>query len=539
MMSQNRAIAGVITGLLLVFASGLYAAEMPLPLDPNYTIPGVVTDGNTVFTVPSVAKPAYGVPFVDSRFGTRVIRIVGNENQALTYDGPPSGSGTWSEDARQHYQKDQPWNADGTLISLENKGAHLPSMIYLDGDTYKPRYKGITGQQDDRWHPKLANIRINGHGTLLEWVEATTNTRVRTWTLPFSAEYMGSGEGNPSFDGRFVVMASSGGTSMCVVDMDPQPPFDPYPNKRIGPTYTGAPVSGYRYDWASVSPSGKYVVVAYDEPNTDHLRLFDVNQDTLAISIRPTPPGSLRCTNASPCSGEAAADGWIYHLGHADMTLNPFDANEDVIVGQIRNGKYCPQTNNEGVALGSVVMVRLKDNKVIRATIPGNEADAQHISTRSYNRPGWAYVSYKRNEGGYRFRDEIIAVKLDGSGTVERYAHTHSNPNSPYCYRCEVHGVPSPDGRRVIFASDWTINCGSNCGSQLNPQAYVMETTPESDLTHGGLVDFEDLEWFALEWLGSGCVTPDWCGGADFNRGGTVDFADFAKLANEWLADSI
>ena len=326
MMSQNRTMVGVITGLLLVLANGLYAAEMPLPLDPNYTIPGVITNGSTVFTIPSVAKPAYGVPITDSVFGTRVIRIVDNENQALTYDGPPSGSGTWSEDARQHYQKDQPWNADGTLIALENK-YHTPSMIYLDGRTYKPRYKGITGQQDDRWHPKLANIRINGHGTLLEWVDATTSTRVRTWTLPFPAHYIGSGEGNPSFDGRFVVMADSNCSQMCVVDMDPQPPFEPYPNKRIGPVYTGAFANNY--DWASVSPSGKYLVINYSD-SEDHLRVFDINSTTLAITPRRydlIAPSSLECS----CHTDRS-QGWIYHLGHADMTLNPFDANEDIIV---------------------------------------------------------------------------------------------------------------------------------------------------------------------------------------------------------------
>ena len=38
--------------------------------------------------------------------------------------------------------------------------------------------------------------------------------------------------------------------------------------------------------------------------------------------------------------------------------------------------------------------------------------------------------------------------------------------------------VPSRDGRRVIFASSWTLNCGTVCGSQTNPQAYVVEALP-------------------------------------------------------------
>ncbi len=546
-MLRNRIKIGAILGLLLAFACSMQAGEMPLPLDPNYAIPGVVTNSSTVYTIPSVAKPDYGVPFVDSTFGTRVTRIVGDGGTYFTYAGPPADIGRWGYDARQHYQKDQPWDVDGKLIAIQN--SFSPGNLFLDGHTYEPRYQGYLCQYDDRWHPTLPNVRINVRedGTTLEWVDATTGTQLRNWTIPFAAEFFGNGEGNPSFDGRFAVMSNANpGDKICVIDMDPQPPYEPYPNKRIGPVYTGASASllpgwggsnAYQFDWASVSPSGKYVVVAYDKPKTDHLRVFDIDPNTLAISPRPTPAGSLRCIKALPCSGEAAANGWIYHLGHADMTLNPFDNNEDVIIGQLRSGTYCSQTNLDGSALHQVVMVRLKDNKVTTLTTVSNEASAHHVSTRCYDRPGWAYVGYYETSGT-RFSQEVIAVKLDGSGAVERYAHHHSGEGN---YRDEVHAVPSRDGRRILFASDWTKNCGTGCGTVdingngNNPQAYVVDTTLVGDLTHGGLVDFVDLEWFALDWLSNECVAPDWCGGADLNRGGTVDFADFGKLAREWL----
>jgi hypothetical protein len=73
---------------------------------------------------------------------------------------------------------------------------------------------------------------------------------------------------------------------------------------------------------------------------------------------------------------------------------------------------------------------------------------------------------------GKRYSDEIIAVKLDGSGSVERLCHIHSATSG--CYRCEAHPVPSPDGRRVLFASNWAQDCGSDCGFPTDIKDYVV-----------------------------------------------------------------
>jgi hypothetical protein len=539
-MQQYLAAITVTLWLLLVAASGL-ATEMPLPLDPNYSIPGLVTYPNTVFTIPQVAKPYYGISFIDPTFGTRITRIADDAGQAVSWAGPPPGSGIWGGNARHHYSKDQPWNSDGTLIAIlnEQSGA-TPGEIFLDGDTYQVRYgkcdNYILG--DARWHPLYPNIRINARSSTLEWFDVVNCTQVRSWSLPFSTgSAFGSYEGNPSFDGRFAVMCNSDGSKACVVDMDPQPPFAPYPDKRIGPVYTGIPVGGMSFDWASVSPSGKYCVVAYDAPTTDHLRVFDINPTTLAISPRVMPAGSLECS----CHTDVS-QGWIYHLGHADMTLNPFDANEDVIIGQFRGNPPCPSKNPGGSTFGKVIMVRLRDDKVLTVTTGTNEASPFHISTRNFMRPGWAYVTYWPGSGK-RFNDEIIAVKINGSGNVERLAHTHSNDSAggDIGYYAEPQAVPSLDGRRVIFASNWASNCSPTCGSYdtWDIQDYVIETTPVGDLTHGGVVDFEDLEWFLVSWLDSGCNVPDWCEGADLDRSGTVDFVDYSILAEQWLSDSL
>jgi len=44
-------------------------------------------------------------------------------------------------------------------------------------------------------------INVNSSGSELSWVDATTGSNTRTWTLP-----------------------------LVVIDMDPQPPYAPYPN---------------------------------------------------------------------------------------------------------------------------------------------------------------------------------------------------------------------------------------------------------------------------------------------------------------------
>jgi hypothetical protein len=147
------------------------------------------------------------------------------------------------------------------------------------------------------------------------------------------------------------------------------------------------------------------------------------------------------------------------------MARDPFDGNEDVLIG----GRSCP-----GSRLGRVLKVRLRDGKVTELTDPDNEASFWHASARNTRRPGWVYITYARGpaNAGRRFAGEIVALKLDGSGTVQRFGHYHSSGKP---YRAEAHGVPSPDGRRVIFASDWVDDCAGDCGSAGVFGGYVID----------------------------------------------------------------
>ena len=473
-VTDNTGLTSIATGTVAPFQGNMN----PVPaLTLTFRAPGVITNPDTIFDVPDVARPPYLTSQLEPTFGSPIRRIIGDAG--ATFPLPGGGTGTWGIDARHHYSKDQPWNADGTLIAIDNNGG-TPIELFLDGKNYnvvKGRCSNyISG--DDRWHPSHPNIRINTNNFELMWFDVVNCVKTRSWTLPFEVNAIGQGEGNSSNDGRF--LALSDGVRVFVVDMDPQAPLAPYPSSRIGPALDvsncGLP-DGCGIGFVSVSASGKYVVVKY---LNDHPRVFDIDPMTLALTPHPMP------ANASICSGGAPEAGWIFDLGHPDLAVNPFDANEDVMIGQQHCGGG---TKIDGKNVGGVVMVRLRDGQVTSLTDPDNEAQPHHISTRNLRRPGWVYVGYFP-EPGTRFNDEIVAIKMDGSNAVQRFAHKHTV--SQGCYRCESHAVPSPDGRRVLWASNWTGDCVA-CGSAADIRAYVVDATkvfvPDTSARQNVLLD--------------------------------------------------
>lgn len=437
---------------------------------------GALKDAVAVLAIPATPRPGYRVSVSDRVFRTRVTRISDESGRAAG-----AAPGVWGNDVRHVYSRQQPWNSTGTLLSLENRGGGARSPLLLDGETYEPRFTPCAAydRYDYRWHPSPKHpneqINVNRAGTELMWFDVVNCRKTRSWTLPFAADYgIGSGEGNVSADGRYVVLSDK--SRMAIVDMDPRAPRAPaYPYRRIGPVYTFPPCSLQTREPGlcpignvSISPSGRYIDVKYaalgDKCDTlcDFHRIYEVDS---ALVIRPhnMAAGSLRCGSFA-----TRPNGWIFPLKHADMALDPFDNGEDVLVG----GRACP-----GSALGRVVKVRLRDGKVTALTDPKNEAGYSHGSARNTARPGWFYVTYSRDPAyiGRRFYGEIVAVKLDGSGTVERFGHHHSTESS---YRVQAQAVPSPDGRRILFASDWAEGCGGGCGSRGVAGSYVIDTRP-------------------------------------------------------------
>jgi hypothetical protein len=476
---QRRARVALATAVTLICA----AVAPALVSATSY--PGfmpMITDSSAVLSVPLTRQPEYLLPILDPTFGTAITRI---SDDAGSWAWPINGQ--WGTIARHLYSKIQPWNASGSLIELSNSGGL--DQVLLHGDMYVPQYGPCPNYDrwDSRWHPVFSHsneqINVNEAGTELSWFDVVNCVMKRSWTLPIVADYgIGSGEGNVSRNGRYVVIANQ--QQMVVVDMDPAPPnAPPYPYQRFGPIYTfGAcsldvaqPAAG-RVSNVSISPSGRYIDVKYGglprlgfttcDTLCDMHRIFEVDT-SLAIQPHNMADSTLRCGSFA-----ARPNGWIFPLKHADMTLDPDDGNEDVIIG----GRACP-----GATFGRVVKVRLRDGKVTPLTDPRNEASYAHGSARNVQRPGWFYVTYSRDpsQASKRFFGEIVAVRTDGSGMVQRFAHYHSTAST---FDSEAKAVPSLDGQRVMFTSDWADNVSGPSGALGSARDFVVDARMNAQL---------------------------------------------------------
>jgi len=372
-----------------------------------------VTD-TEVKAIPEVPRPGYLKPYVDPVFGTRVTRITGDPGTPI-----PVVGGVWGEVARHHYSKDQAWNADGSLLILDRHRGR-PNPIFLDGRTYRPRFTRRP-PGEDRWHPTEPDLRIfvKGNRTGV-WNVRTGQVTVAGTFEGYSLLKFGPGEGNPSRDGaRLAVLAQRGGKQVAfaydLVRRHKWPDID---------------LDGVEVDWVSVSALGTYVVLnGVIDGGRDRTQVYDLEGRKV---------GPLWTKYGRP--------------SHYDLTVD--DAGDEVAVG----------VSKSKPGQGRLIKRTLRDGAVTVLT-PGGWPS--HTSARNIRRPGWVYATYQgRSRNWPPFSDEIVAVRTDGSLHVQRLAHMHTRPGD---YFSEAHASPSPDGRKVIFASNWEAE------SRRPLAAYVVE----------------------------------------------------------------
>lgn len=82
------------------------------------------------------------------------------------------------------------------------------------------------------------------------------------------------------------------------------------------------------------------------------------------------------------------------------------------------------------------------------------------------------FSTYNTSNSDMPGYDEVYALKLDGSGTAERFGHIHHANTGTYEFQAQA--VPNRDGSRVLFASAWD---GANGSS--NVYAFVLEMLRE------------------------------------------------------------
>ncbi|MGM4991135.1 hypothetical protein [Tardiphaga robiniae] len=349
--------------------------------------------------------PGYLAPVVDASLGTTLVRVTTPES--------PMGNGMVCKRSycTHRYSSAQAWNADQSLLLIVN-GCN--GLCFLDGHTYAPLFRRQRGGECE-WHPQDPELMICVAGRRISrWAPRSNAEDVILETEVYRELQFGPYKGNPSWDGnRIVVRAIGQQGTLVAFAMD-------LSDRRKFPDIELARIPG-KNSYCGISPLGKYIFCQQS--------LIDFTDQAFVFSIE----GDL-------------LQSWTEHHrpGHGDMTVDA--GGDEVYVGISKSApdKY------------QVIKRRLQDGQVT-ALAPYGEA--QHASMRAIRRPGWVFMSYAgaalAPAGGKKvapFAQEVIALKIDGSGEFRRIAHTR---NAPYDYWSETHGSPSPDGSQVIWSSNW------------------------------------------------------------------------------------
>lgn len=360
----------------------------------------------------AVPKPGYLQSYIDPLFGTKITRISGDVGTPI-----PNIGGEWGSVAKHHYQLDQPWNADQSLLAL------FKPRIFLDGRTYQP-VVAFPNPGEGRWHPTDPNLIIYISGNELGlWNVRTGSKQILNTFSGYSNLKLGPNKGNLSHDGsKLALLTKSPDDNAELITFA-------YDWQR-GVKYPDINLKKYPEEdlYVTISASGDYIVVRY---GSDNRQVFDLN-------------------------GNKIGPAWSEYgrPSHCDLTLD--ENGDDVAVG----------VSKSGPDKGKLIKRRLRDGLV---TVVG--VGAAHTSARNLSRPGWVYTSGPKGE---TYKDEVLAIRLK-DGLTERWGYI-SNTWSDY--EAELQAVASPDGKRVILASNWGEPADPVTGLSRPVSVYVIEGCP-------------------------------------------------------------
>jgi hypothetical protein len=379
------------------------------PLYPAETNPFVLT------AMTSLTRPTYLAVIDDPDSNTKIRRITD-----FTTFGVTTAQTNPTACLKHNYAKNQPWNSDGTLLLLHGM---FPGFM-LDGQSYA-FIKRFNQPSDAVWSNTNPNLLYGVQSSNQSMVSALASgngfpqTTLRVFT-GYTSLRLGGGEGNLSDDDRYAALLAvngSGAETIIVYDVltDTIVSATAFPSANI--------------DNVTMSHSGTYVVAQFiggtgAPGGTGGHKCFDRAGNFLRTLTTATSAG-----------------------GHADVAYDT--------------------AGNEVVCWTDTVDIfsaRLSD-----ATLrnEGPAGGANHISGRNINRPGYLYVSefeYDMNVNpsweSYHFKpihNTVVALKLDGSGTVEKFCKEHHAVaiGSDRAYERSCMGVPNRNGSIVLWSSDW------------------------------------------------------------------------------------
>jgi len=349
-------------------------------------------------------RPEYLEPVHDPAFGTVLTRVTEPGQQIV------EGVSCRPDYCRHRYSSAQAWNADQSLLLI---AGGCSGMCFLHGQTYQPLFHRASSHQCE-WHPVDPERMICMHDQeIYIWFPRSNTTKRVFAPQGYSNFQFGPAKGNLSQDGNRLAVRARDATGALVVFAYDLSTNEKYPDIAL------AELPG-ESTYCSISPTGRYIFC--------NQRMNDETNQAYIYSVDGTRVQSWE-ENHRP--------------GHGDMTIDV--DGQDVYVGTSKAG---PDRNH-------IIKRRLSDGFI---TVLAPAGDSQHISTRNINRPGWAFVTYgtdSRNTskpGWVPYHQEIVALRIDGSGEVRRIVHTRS---AKHDYHSQAQASPSPDGSQIIWSSNW------------------------------------------------------------------------------------
>jgi len=365
-----------------------------------------------VFTraaAPQASKPRVGVSINEAAYGLCLMRLTDGKAQ------PPSGY------VRSDYSRRQAFNADGSsmLVVAENGTWHLYDPRV---PAYTRQLSGFLGAVEPHWDIEYPNLisYLPDTGRSLTVNELNLQTeqgktlgdlgeRLRS-VWPTVVRMSTGAEGSPSADGRYWAFQINDANlqGLAIVVWDKQ---------------TDTIISSLDVDEApdhlSMSPSGRYVVVSWDDR-------------TVAYSNQFLEPRLLLDSSE-----------------HSDLAIGSDGDDYYVSIDYASDG-------------GDLFMVNLDTGvrTVLMSSYISRKATTVHVSGKAFDKPGWVVVStYDRNEGDPEWfyqRIWLMEMKANPKAYPLAFHQSRMVPSSGEDnYWAEPQASINRAGNRVVFNSNW------------------------------------------------------------------------------------
>ncbi|MGD0135331.1 MAG: hypothetical protein ABSE57_25070 [Bryobacteraceae bacterium] len=354
----------------------------------------------------TLVPPSVGLTYVDPTFGSTIQRV-SNALGTLNADG--GGYLTWIENEYSTMSAFNSNNSNFILVHESYFGLYSGSGHYMHDLPLE-----INSSSEPRWSRK-DNVTLYYHsGNMLKSYNISTGAIAVVHTFSEYTSISGNGEMDISYDGDHFVYCGDG-QYIFVYQISTDKKF------------TVLNTAGRSFDSEYITPENK-VIVSWIETGTVRYtgqELFDINMNFLRQ---------------------------VGHAdGHKDVTFDT-DGNEILVWTNSNDPLPIPNCNN-----GIVKILLSNGTQTCLAQLDWSLA--VHISAPDGNGTVFVDTEAPSNpesgaSGWVAYTNEILQVKLDGSGVI-RWAQHRSRPLNSYNWQPKL--TVSRDGTRLLYASDFDL----------------------------------------------------------------------------------